>query len=84
MGALVIVTEIDPLKALEAVMDGFQVMPMIEAARIGDIFCTVTGDINVVDSHHFKAMKDAFAGMEFKENESFIIGDVMLERDGGK
>jgi adenosylhomocysteinase len=58
MGALVIVTEIDPLKALEAVMDGFQVMPMIEAARIGDIFCTVTGDINVVDSHHFKAMKD--------------------------
>ena len=58
MGALVIVTEIDPLKALEAVMDGFQVMPMIEAAKIGDIFCTVTGDINVVDSHHFKAMKD--------------------------
>jgi adenosylhomocysteinase len=58
MGALVIVTEIDPLKALEAVMDGYQVMPMIEAARIGDIFCTVTGDINVVDSHHFKAMKD--------------------------
>jgi adenosylhomocysteinase len=58
MGALVIVTEIDPLKALEAVMDGFQVMPMIEAARIGDIFCTVTGDINVVDSNHFKAMKD--------------------------
>jgi adenosylhomocysteinase len=58
MGALVIVTEVDPLKALEAVMDGFQVMPMMEAARIGDIFCTVTGDINVVDKHHFEVMKD--------------------------
>jgi adenosylhomocysteinase len=58
MGALVIITEVDPLKALEAVMDGFQVMPMMEAAKIGDIFCTVTGDINVVDEHHFKVMKD--------------------------
>src|SRR5512136_3471012 len=58
MGALVIVTEVDPLKALEAVMDGFQVMPMMEAAKIGDIFCTVTGDINVVDTHHFNLMKD--------------------------
>jgi adenosylhomocysteinase len=58
MGSLVIVTEVDPLKALEAIMDGFQVMPMIEAARIGDIFCTVTGDINVIDKHHFEVMKD--------------------------
>ena len=58
MGSLVIVTEVDPLKALEAVMDGFQVMPMMDAARIGDIFCTVTGDINVVDQHHFEVMKD--------------------------
>jgi adenosylhomocysteinase len=58
MGSLVIVTEVDPLKALEAVMDGFQVMPMMEAAKIGDIFCTVTGDINVIDKHHFEAMKD--------------------------
>src|SRR5512138_3616424 len=58
MGALVIVTEIDPLKALEAVMDGFEVMPMEQAARIGDIFCTVTGDINVIDEKHFKVMKD--------------------------
>jgi adenosylhomocysteinase len=58
MGALVIVTEVDPLKALEAVMDGFQVMPMMDAARIGDIFCTVTGDINVLDTHHFEVMKD--------------------------
>jgi adenosylhomocysteinase len=58
MGSLVIVTEVDPLKALEAVMDGFQVMPIMDAARIGDIFCTVTGDINVIDKHHFEVMKD--------------------------
>ncbi len=58
MGANVIVTEVDPLKALEAVMDGFRVMPMIEAAPIGDIFVTSTGDINVIDTHHFEAMKD--------------------------
>ena len=58
MGANVIVTEIDPLKALEAVMDGFRVMPMVEASKIGDIFVTVTGDLNVIDKHHFEAMKD--------------------------
>ena len=58
MGSLVIITEVDPLKALEAVMDGFQVMPMIDAAMIGDIFCTVTGDINVIDKSHFEVMKD--------------------------
>ena len=58
MGSRVIVTEIDPLKALEAVMDGYEVAPMLDAAKIGDIFCTVTGDLNVVDAHHFEAMKD--------------------------
>ena len=58
MGSNVIVTEIDPLPALEAVMDGYRVMPMEEAARIGDIFCTVTGDLNVIDKHHFELMKD--------------------------
>jgi len=58
MGAKVIVTEVDPLRALEAVMDGLEVMPMAKAARIGDIFCTVTGDINVIDRHHFEVMKD--------------------------
>ena len=57
MGSDVIVTEVDPLKALEAVMDGFRVMPMEEAARVGDIFVTLTGDINVVDRHHFEVMK---------------------------
>jgi adenosylhomocysteinase len=58
MGANVIVTEIDPLAALEAVMDGFRVMPMTEAAPLGDIFCTLTGDINVLDRQHFEAMRD--------------------------
>jgi adenosylhomocysteinase len=58
MGANVIVTEVSPLAALEAVMDGFRVMPMIEAAPIGDIFCTLTGDINVIDRNHLEAMKD--------------------------
>jgi len=58
MGANVIVTEIDPMKALEAVMDGYRVMPMIEAAQIGDIFVTLTGDLNVIDKHHFEVMKD--------------------------
>lgn len=57
MGAHVIVTEVDPVKALEAVMDGYRVMPMQEAAKIGDIFVTATGDINVIDTHHMEAMK---------------------------
>lgn len=57
MGANVIVTEIDPMKGLEAVMDGFRVMPMAEAAKVGDIFVTATGDINVIDTHHFEVMK---------------------------
>jgi len=58
MGANVIVTEVDPLKALEAMMDGFRVMPMIDAAKEGNIFCTLTGDINVIDKQHFEVMKD--------------------------
>ena len=58
MGANVIVTEVDSLKALEAVMDGFRVMPINEAVKEGDIYCTLTGDINVIDKHHFENMKD--------------------------
>ncbi|MCZ7554133.1 MAG: adenosylhomocysteinase [Anaerolineae bacterium UTCFX2] len=58
MGSNVIVTEVDPLPALEAVMDGFRVMPMEQAVEIGDIFVTVTGDLNVLDRHHFEKMKD--------------------------
>jgi adenosylhomocysteinase len=59
MGSNVIVTEVDPLKALEALMDGYRVMPMKDAAKIGDIFVTLTGDINVIDEKHFAVMKDA-------------------------
>jgi adenosylhomocysteinase len=58
MGAKVIVTEVDEIKALEAAMDGFEVKTMKEAAKIGDVFCTITGDIKVIDSEHFKLMKD--------------------------
>jgi adenosylhomocysteinase len=58
LGAHVIVCEVDPLKALEAVMDGFEVMPGIEAAREGDIFVTVTGDMHVLDGRHFGVMKN--------------------------
>jgi adenosylhomocysteinase len=58
MGALVIATEVDPIAALEAAMDGYQVMPLIEAAKIGDIFITTTGDINTIDKAHFSQMKD--------------------------
>ncbi|MDR1534164.1 MAG: adenosylhomocysteinase [Planctomycetota bacterium] len=57
-GARVIVTEVDPIKALEAAMDGFQVMPMAEAARVGDFFCTLTGDKHVIRPEHVKRMKD--------------------------
>jgi len=58
MGANVIVTEVDPLRALEAVMDGYRVMPIADAAGIGDFFCTLTGDINVIRKEHFRIMKD--------------------------
>lgn len=58
MGANVIVTEIDSIKALEAVMDGFRVMPMDDAAKVGDVFCTVTGNRDVIVEKHFRSMKD--------------------------
>jgi len=58
LGANVVITEVNPLRALEAVMDGYRVMPMMEAARIGDIFITSTGNINVIDKHHMEVMKD--------------------------
>jgi adenosylhomocysteinase len=58
LGAHVIVIEVEPVRALEAVMEGYQVMPLLEAARIGDIFITVTGDKNVIDESHFRVMKD--------------------------
>jgi adenosylhomocysteinase len=58
LGARVVVCEVDPIKAIEAVMDGFEVMPLLKAAETGDIFCTLTGDIRVLTTQHFKAMKD--------------------------
>ncbi len=58
LGAKVVVTEVDPVRALEAAMDGYQVMPMAEAAKVGDIFITLTGDIHVIDRPHLEAMKD--------------------------
>jgi adenosylhomocysteinase len=58
LGARVVVTEVQPIPALEAAMDGFQVMPLIEAAKIGDIFISATGDTTVMDEHHFMQMKD--------------------------
>jgi adenosylhomocysteinase len=58
LGAHVIVIEVEPVRALEAVMEGYQVMPMLEAAKIGDIFITVTGDRSIIDKAHFEVMKD--------------------------
>jgi adenosylhomocysteinase len=58
LGAHVIVTEVQPVRALEAVMDGFRVMSLVQAAPLGDIFVTITGDVNVVDRHHLETMKD--------------------------
>ncbi len=58
LGARVIVTEVNPLKALEALMDGYEVQPMSQAAKVGDVFCTLTGDINVIREEHFAVMKD--------------------------
>jgi adenosylhomocysteinase len=58
MGAQVMITEVNPISALEAAMDGYQVMPLTEAAKIGDIFITATGDINAIDKAHFSQMKD--------------------------
>jgi len=58
MGAIVIVTEVDAVKALEAAMDGFEVMPMAKAAKVGELFVTLTGNKNVIRAEHFRAMKD--------------------------
>ncbi len=93
MGANVVVTEVDELAALEAVMDGFRVMPIADAARIGDFFCTVTGNINVIRREHFKTMKDGaivcnsghfnveldLTGLELISSKKRIIRDYVEE-----
>lgn len=77
MGAQVIITEIDPMKALEAVMDGYQVMPIKKAAKIGDIFITLTGDINVISKEEFPLMKDgAILANSGHFNVEINIGDL--------
>jgi adenosylhomocysteinase len=83
MGALVIVTEVDPIRALEAVMDGFRVMPMLEAAKIGDIFITVTGDLNVIDQPHLEVMKDgAIVANSGHFNDEINIGALEALSEG--
>jgi adenosylhomocysteinase len=79
MGAHVIVTEVDPLAALEAVMEGFRVMPMREAARVGDVFVTVTGDKSVLNADHFSVMKDG-AVLANSGHFDVEIDKVSLER----
>ncbi len=77
MGANVIVTEVNPIRALEAAMDGFMVMPMIEAAKVGDLFCTITGDIHVLRREHFEVMKDgAIIANSGHFNVEINIGDL--------
>ncbi|MEM1757204.1 MAG: adenosylhomocysteinase, partial [Candidatus Bathyarchaeia archaeon] len=79
MGANVIVTEVNPLRALEAVMDGFRVMPINEAAAIGDIFVTATGDINVIRGEHMLKMKDgAILANSGHFNVEINIGDLEI------
>jgi adenosylhomocysteinase len=77
MGANIIICEINPIKALEAAMDGFMVMPMAEAAKIGDLFCTITGDIHVLRKEHFEVMKDgAIIANSGHFNVEINIGDL--------
>jgi adenosylhomocysteinase len=77
MGANVIICEVDPIKALEAAMDGFMVMTMNEAAKIGDLFCTITGDIHVLRREHFELMKDgAIIANSGHFNVEINIGDL--------
>jgi adenosylhomocysteinase len=83
MGARVMVTEVDPLRALEAVMEGYEALPAREAARVGDVFVTVTGDINVLAREHFEAMKDgavlANSGHFDAEIDKKSLGEMAVE-----
>jgi adenosylhomocysteinase len=83
MGADVVVTEIDPLKALEAEMDGFRVMPGVEAAKEGDFFCTVTGNTSVLAQPHFEKMKDG-AIVANSGHFNVEIDIAWLEKNGKK
>ncbi|MBM4419044.1 MAG: adenosylhomocysteinase [Chloroflexi bacterium] len=84
MGAQVIVTEVDPLRGLEAVMDGFRVLPMAKAAREGDVFITVTGGYNVLDRRHFQRMKSGAILCNAGHFNDEINLPALLELAGGK
>ena len=77
LGAKVIVTEVDPIRALEAVMDGYEVMPMKDAARVGDMFVTVTGCSGIITTEHFETMKD---GAILTNAGHFDVGVALLTR----
>ncbi len=84
LGARVIVTEVQPVRALEAVMEGYEVMPLMDAAALGDIFVTVTGDLNVIDLHHMQNMKDgAIMANSGHFNDEINIG-ALTELAGGR
>jgi len=83
MGANVVVTEINPVKAIEAVMDGFRVMPINEAASVGDIFVTVTGNRHVIDRQHFEAMKDGAIVANSGHFDLELNLDALRELSGG-
>jgi adenosylhomocysteinase len=83
MGADVVVTEIDPLKALEATMDGFRAMPALDAAKIGDFFCTVTGNCEVLAQPHFERMKDG-AIVANSGHFNVEVDIAWLEKNGKK
>src|SRR3990167_325743 len=84
LGARVVVTEIDPIKAIEATMDGFQVLPMSEACKIGDIFITVTGNKSVIDKQHFEQMKDGAIVCNSGHFDLEINLDVLSKMSQGK
>jgi adenosylhomocysteinase len=85
MGANVIVTEVDPTRALEALMDGYRVMPGVEAAALGDIFITVTGNVNVIDAQHLERMKDgALIANSGHFNDEINIPALEMLATGGK
>lgn len=84
LGANVIVTEVESLKALEAVMEGYRVMPMMEAAAIGDIFVSATGDIHVLDAHHFELMKDGALMANSGHFDVEINKPALLEMSAGE
>ncbi|HYP19818.1 MAG TPA: adenosylhomocysteinase [Chloroflexia bacterium] len=84
MGARVVVTEVQPVRALEAVMEGYEVMPLVEAAKVGDIFVTVTGDLNVIDRQHMEVMKNGAIMCNSGHFNDEINIPALVDLGGGK